>query len=41
MTQLIDGKKIAAQIKDEVKYDVDKLRSRGKRNLPCRHTGGA
>ena len=30
MTQLIDGKKIAAQIKDEVKYDVDKLRSRGR-----------
>lgn len=29
MSQLIDGKKIAAQIKDEVKCDVEKLRGQG------------
>lgn len=30
MSQLIDGKKIAAQIKDEVKCDVEKLRGQGR-----------
>ena len=29
MTQLIDGKKISKQIKDELKYEVQKLSDEG------------
>ncbi len=40
MTQIIDGKKISAEIKDELKEKVTTLKAEGKRNHTGGHPGG-
>lgn len=38
MAQLIDGKAISQQIKDELKAEVEALKNDGTDHLSCRHS---
>lgn len=39
MANLIDGKLISTQIKDELKEEVTELKKKGHRRLPCGDSG--
>lgn len=39
MYKLIDGKVISKQIKDELKEKVAGTQGRGRRDMPCCHSG--